>query len=112
MQPIILNALVFQEEGMWVAQCLEHDLVSCAETLQELPATLERQVRDVVAADLAAGQQPFAAFKPAPSRFWTLFDSVKRSRPLTSPGMLDRVLEIPGADARVEAHLFNAPKAA
>ena len=44
--------------------------------------------------------------------FWTLFDNVKSSSPLAAPGMFDRVLEIPDAGARVEAHLFNATKAA
>ncbi len=111
MEPITLNALVFQEEGLWVAQCLEHDLVSCAETLQELPGELERQVRGVVAADLEAGRRPFAAFEPAPPRYWALFDSIRRSGS-SRPEMLGCVLEIPGAETMVETHLFNATKAA
>ncbi len=113
MQRITVNALVFHEQGMWVAQCLEYDLVSCAETLEELPGELLRQLRAVEAIDRAAGPPPFSAFKPAPAEHWALFERVKRSKPITSPKKLvDRVREALDMGASVDARLFIASKAA
>jgi hypothetical protein len=77
MNPIIINAIVFQEEGMWIAQCLEYNLVSCAETLPELPGELMRQVRSQIEADRSAGRTPFFAYKPATPKYWAMFEEVK-----------------------------------
>ena len=35
MPPITLNAVAFHQDGLWVAQCLEYNLVSCAERLED-----------------------------------------------------------------------------
>ncbi len=83
MDPITLNAVIFEEEGIWIAQCLEYNLVSCAETLNELPGELMRQVRTQIEADQRAGNAPFFAYQPAAPRFWAMYDEAKlRSVPI------------------------------
>lgn len=104
MRRITINALVFQEQGMWIAQCLEYDLVSCAETLEELPGELVRQMRSTVAADLAAGRRPFSGLERPPAEFWTLFEEVKQSTPITPPS------EILDGGVRLDVRLFKATK--
>ena len=83
MGPIIINAIVLQEDGMWIAQCLEYNLVSCAETLAELPGELMRQVKSQIEADESAGKRPFFAYKPAAPKYWAMFEEAKlRSTPI------------------------------
>jgi len=83
MSPIVINAVAFQEDGLWIAQCLEYDFVGCAETLDELPDEFLGQVTDQIEADLEAGHEPFFGFKPAPQRYWALFAAARAvSKPL------------------------------
>ena len=82
-RPIFINAIAFQEDGMWIAQCLEYNLVSCAETLQELPGELMRQVRSQIEADQRAGEAPFFGYKPAGPRYWAMYEEARlRSMPI------------------------------
>jgi hypothetical protein len=76
-RPICINAIIFQAEGMWIAQCLEYNLVSCAETLAELPGELMRQVRAQLDADRRAGTPPFFGYKPAAPKYWTMYEEAK-----------------------------------
>jgi len=100
MEPILLNAVVFQADGMWIAQCLEYNFVSCAGTRDELPGALMRQVLAQIELDLADGREPFFEFKPAPAKYWQLFEEAKRR---TLP--IRRSSEQPD-HTRVEAQLF------
>ena len=83
MDPILINAVAFQADGMWVAQCLEYNFVSCAATRDELPGALMRQVLAQIELDLEDGREPFFEFKPAPAKYWQLFEKAKRrSKPI------------------------------
>ena len=83
MSPILIRAVALKEDGMWVARCLEYNFASCAETLEELPNALLRQVIDQIKADIEAGQKPFFGFKPAPQKYWDMFTAaLEVSRPL------------------------------
>lgn len=78
-----VTAIAFQEDGMWIAQCLEYNLVSCAESLQELPNELMGQILDQIAADRAAGREPFSHFQRAPQKYWDLLAEIQpKSRPI------------------------------
>jgi hypothetical protein len=78
MDPIVINAVAFQADGMWIAQCLEYNFVSCAATRDELPGALMRQVLGQIELDLEDGHEPFFEFKPAPAKYWQLFEEAKR----------------------------------
>ena len=78
MSPILINAVVFQAEGMWIAQCLEYDFVICAATRDDLPGALMRQVLAQIELDLADGREPFFEFKPASPKYWRMFEEARR----------------------------------
>ncbi|HEX4964002.1 MAG TPA: hypothetical protein VF173_24460 [Thermoanaerobaculia bacterium] len=102
MPDVTINAVAFQRHGLWVAQCLEYNLVSCAESLEELPNELLSQVLGQIKADKESGQEPFWAFKPAPQHYWDMFAQAK-----TSPPLKPRKV-VPAVDTR----LFPMPAAA
>jgi hypothetical protein len=78
-----VTAVAFQENGVWIAQCLEYNVVGCAESLQDLPNELMGQILDQIAADRAAGREPFSHFKRAPQKYWDLFAGIQaKSRPI------------------------------
>jgi hypothetical protein len=100
MDPILINAVVFEAEGLWVAQCLEYDFVSCAATEADLPGALMRQVLAQISIDLERGREPFFEFRPAPPRYWALFEEARlRMQPI-------RKLSEISQHNPVEAHLF------
>ncbi len=85
-----VTAVAFQENGIWIAQCLEYNMVSCAESLEDLPNELMGQILDQIAADRAAGREPFSHFEQAPQKYWDLLAEIRtQSRPIrpgrTSP---------------------------
>jgi hypothetical protein len=114
MSPVVINAILLEEDGMWVAQCLEFNFVSFAATLDELPRTFMQQIEDQVAADLEAGQSPFFGYKRAPQKYWDMFEEAKRrSKPIKPKKSLPRrVMEFLDRQTKIEASLFPASAAA
>ncbi|MFL6258897.1 MAG: hypothetical protein ACJ76Y_04220 [Thermoanaerobaculia bacterium] len=75
--PISVTAVVFQEEDLWVAQCLEYDIVSFAETLEGLRHRLLGQLGAMVTLDKQEGRVPFEGFKRAPEKYWRIYEDLK-----------------------------------
>jgi hypothetical protein len=91
-----IRAVVFREGEWWIAQCLEHDLVGLARTLEDLPDELRKQLRTQVEASLAAGAEPFADLPAAPARFWRMYEVAEIQARSSSPeerGWTGRLLE-------------------
>lgn len=80
-----VTAVAFQENGIWIAQCLEYNMVGCAESLEELPNELIGQILDQIAADRAAGREPFSHFKRAPQEYWNLLSRIQEKTPPLRP---------------------------
>jgi hypothetical protein len=91
--PITITAIVFREEGLWVARCLEYDIVSFAETVEDLRRELLGQLEAVVALDKEEGRTPFEGFKRAPEKYWRLYEALKaRVEPIKArPSLLQRI---------------------
>jgi hypothetical protein len=98
MDRITINAVVFREDELWVAQCLEYNLVSCTKELEDLPGELMRQIQGQVRIDLQDGKMPFADFRAAPVKYWELFKKASRDPRLPEPPLT----------SQVEAHLLLA----
>ncbi|HVF59646.1 MAG TPA: hypothetical protein VNJ70_07550 [Thermoanaerobaculia bacterium] len=110
MPAITITAVVFPQDGMWIAQCLEYNFVSCAATLDELPGELIRQVRAQIEVDLEAGEEPFTGFKKAAPKYWRMYEEVRaHSRPL-KPSLLERARAL--LSGGIDARLFPVAKAA
>jgi hypothetical protein len=91
-----IHAVVFREGEWWVAQCLEHDLVGLAGSLEELPGELRRQLRAQIEISLEAGVEPFAELPAAPARFWKMYEAAEvqaKSSPAGEAGWTSRLLE-------------------
>jgi hypothetical protein len=69
----LFHAVLFEDRGWWVAQCLERNLTASSKDPRELHKKLETVLRTQIEADLDAGKAPFSTLPPAPRRFWTLF---------------------------------------
>lgn len=80
-----IRAVLFEGEdgGPWSAQCLEYDIAAQAQTLLDLQDELVRVLVTHVAASVQLGRTPFSDIKPAPQRFWELYEGGLRfeSRP-------------------------------
>ena len=72
-ESLSLRAVVFQEEGTWIAQCLEYDLCTSAKDRRELTRKLASQLRLQMMLDLARGKKPFQDLPRAPQRFWEMY---------------------------------------
>jgi len=93
----VFHAVLFEDRGWWVAQCLERNLTASSKDPRELPKKLETVLKGQIEADLEAGKVPFSALPPAPRRFWTLFQSAEPW------GLDDSTSELPvGAPAWTE----------
>lgn len=93
----VVHAVLFEDRGWWVAQCLEHNLTASSKDPLELSKKLETVLRVQIEADLEAGKPPFSTLPPAPRRFWKLFQNAEPW------GLDDSTTELPvGAPAWTE----------
>jgi hypothetical protein len=74
-ESLSIRAVVFQENGRWIAQCLECDLCTSAGDRKELTRKLASQLRLQIILDLAKGNKPFQDLPRAPQKFWEMYAS-------------------------------------
>jgi hypothetical protein len=80
-----LRTVLLEEGGGWSAQCLDYDIAAQAATLLDLHDELTRVLVAHVAASIQLGREPFSTIKPAPKKFWELYESGLRieSKPVS-----------------------------
>ncbi|MBM4441344.1 MAG: hypothetical protein FJ027_13080 [Candidatus Rokubacteria bacterium] len=71
---ISFRAVIFKSGDAWIGQCLEHDIAAQATTAKELTYQLERAVVGHIVIAHENGMTPFENVKPAPSRYWKMFE--------------------------------------
>jgi hypothetical protein len=71
-QPLAVRAVIYQDRGRWLAQCLEVDLCTSADDHAELIRKVSSQLRLQIMLDIAAGRRPFQDLPRAPQRFWDM----------------------------------------
>jgi hypothetical protein len=94
---ITLRGIIYPEEGVWLAHCLEMDIVAEGKTP-------EQALRDVI--DLCNWQLQVAktqgdiesAFRPAPPEYWKLFFLAQKKMPVKKS--LKKADVIQGFEAR------------
>jgi hypothetical protein len=72
----IIKAVVFKEDGLWVAQALEIDLASFGVTCD---STIEN-IRDALNAMILENHEDFDDYKKAHEEYWVLKESCLDSR--------------------------------
>ena len=70
-----VKAVIFQEDGMVCAQCLEYDIATHAASLEAVHRELGRMLVAHVLACLENGVQPFANIRRAPQKYWDMFET-------------------------------------
>jgi hypothetical protein len=85
-----IRVIVFQDQGQWVAQGLEHDIGAQAADLDTLyerfVATLEAEVQ----MSLESGGAPLAGIAAAPGRFHQMWEQRSRAfKPSRPPSIKD-----------------------
>ncbi len=88
-----IRAVVFQDRGLWIAQCLEHDLCTSARTYKELVTKLASQVRLQIHMDRKRGKEPLEDLPKAPNKFWKMYsDSAEGEEILIRGSWLDSIM--------------------
>ena len=106
--PIYIRVLVFRQDGQWVAQCLEHDLVAQAPSDDEVMGSFIRLFKARLLRDLSMGAEPLKSLPPAPSKFiemWNRITNEKESLTAKSVSLPDDAEHIP--DAYVISQIAN-----
>jgi hypothetical protein len=85
MADLNLRAVLFQEEGWWVAQCLEYALAAQARTQADVVYEIERLLVGRILIGAEKGCLPFAGLPPAPRRFWKMFELAEPLAPEVAP---------------------------
>lgn len=68
-----LRAVILQDRGWWVAQCLDYDICVSARSREKLPRKLLRRLQSRAAFDASRGLKPFQDVSKAPERFWEMY---------------------------------------
>ena len=80
-----IRVIVFQDEGLWVAQCLEYDIGAQAQDVDTLMSRLEVTFNTELKESLARHGKPLAGIAPAPERFHRMWDHRVRSVVVSPP---------------------------
>jgi hypothetical protein len=102
-----IRAVLFEEPGAWSAQCLDYDIAAQAKTLLDLQDEIVRVLVVHVAASTQLGREPFAGIKPAPQRFWDLYEGGLRVESRTAQYRLEKGPQLP--PIRPELRIARSP---
>jgi hypothetical protein len=69
-----IRAVLFEEAGWWVAQCLEYDIAIQARTQPALLSELERTLTGHLVVSAETGRKPFESLRSAPRRYWEMYE--------------------------------------
>lgn len=87
---IVLSVLLFQAEGAWIAQALEHDISASGPDIEHAKLAFERTVGGYLTLAERHGVEPLANLKAAPLQFWSIWNRLAQE---TLPA--ERMLSIP-----------------
>ena len=80
MDTLKMHVLVLCEDGIWVAQALEHDIAAQGSSTKEAINALGMMILAEVRYDKIAGREPLSRIGRAPLKFWNLFGRSERVR--------------------------------
>jgi hypothetical protein len=73
-QKVKINAVVYKEGDLWIAQGIEYDIVARANYPDGVPAAFAKAVANTAQVSVELGGEPFAGISKAPARFQLMFD--------------------------------------
>lgn len=89
MSTIRIRAVMFKEQDLWCAQCIEHDIAVQATN----PTELRRELADTLLSYIQIGIKeqcdPFASVPPAPKKFEDMWNAatspIEEEKPISPP---------------------------
>ena len=75
-----INVLVFQEDGFWIAQGLEYDIVAQGCSLDQVEENFIQTLVSQILIDSRDGKEPLADFQPASEECIKHFDEARTMR--------------------------------
>jgi hypothetical protein len=82
---ITIRVVVFKDDDVWVAQCLEYDIGAQAADIDTLNERFNVALKAELKESVERGKEPFAGIEPAPERFHTMWEHRARSVEMTPP---------------------------
>lgn len=77
-QIFILRVLLLQQEdGLWAAQCIDHDIVAQGNSIKEAKRAFERTVMGQILFDLQNNRAPLASFPPPAPKLKEMFEKAE-----------------------------------
>ncbi|MBK8938428.1 MAG: hypothetical protein IPM79_12490 [Polyangiaceae bacterium] len=80
-----LRAVVFPEDGAWVAQCVDLDVAAYGRTADAAAENLRDSLSAAAALDKKEGRAPFDGLDPAPEMFRARFEQLQWRREFDAP---------------------------
>lgn len=78
-----LRVLIVQDGDWWVLRGVDHDIVGCAESLEDAFHDFERVLASHIILDLREGREPLSAIPPAPPEEQVAWErAVAQAQPL------------------------------
>ena len=87
-QEITIRVVVFKDDDVWVAQCLEYDIGVQADDIDTLNARLNAVLKAELKESVERHKTPLTGIPKAPQRFHTMWEHRARSlaiTPMTPP---------------------------
>jgi len=71
----ILRVLIIQQsDGLWAAQCIDHDIAAQGKSIREAKTAFEQTIIGQILYDLKKNREPLAAFPAAPTELQELYE--------------------------------------
>ena len=81
---IQVNAIVYEEEGVWIAQGVEFDIIAHAKDVGSLSDAFQRAILENILITQHLGRAPLQGIGPAPEKFRSMFESARlEMRPIS-----------------------------
>ena len=74
---VIISAVIYPEEGAFIAQGLEYDICAQGRTIAEVTKAFDKAVVANVAVCIELGRAPLDGIQPAPAKFWQMYKTAE-----------------------------------
>ena len=71
---IVRVLLIQQSDGLWAAQCIDHNIVAQGKTISEAKKAFERTIIGQILFDIKRNKEPLAEFPPASEEIQRRFE--------------------------------------
>ena len=74
---VTLNCLEYKDQDVYIAHCLEFDLVAQGDTIAEAKSNLVDLIKSHIELAVEKDVEDKSLFKPAPEKYWNILHSFK-----------------------------------